>query len=168
MSKDKISEKRRKIVLASAAMPILATLKSGAALAASSATCKPMTEDVSNKKFPSNGNSIYGDTAVRYEVTAYKKKNASGQKESNYIYEIDGQLYHNSGYLFDGDINEYDLVDEKAHVLMLYDTDDSGTYEVGLWPKFQRIEDGGNAFPINQSCLTSIAVTGTNSFRGLL
>lgn len=161
MAKDKISENRRKIVLASAATPLLATLKSGAALAASSATCRPMVGDISNKKFPSNGNSINGDTAVRYEVTTYVKQ--ISVTKSKYIYEIQGEFYTHDGIIV-SDLSGYEELNEKAHVLMLYNTDESGTYEVGLWPKFQRIDDGSAPFAINASCLTSIMVSGSNSF----
>lgn len=170
MSSNKVSKSRRKIIIASAATPVVATLKSGAALAASSATCRPITEEVSNMKFPDNGNSLYGDTAVRYSVPTFRKNGSTGQSESKYIYEIDGQLYHHSGRVFLGDINNYTQLPEheQAHVLMLYGTDDDGTYEVGLWPRFQvELYSGDGQFPINVSCLTSIAVTGSNSFRGL-
>jgi len=170
MTSRKISKLRRKLLIASAATPVVATLHSGAALAASSGVCKPISGEVSNKKFPGNGNSLYGDTAVRYSVPTYEKNHASGQKKSRYIYEIDGQLYHHSGHIFSGDLGNYTQLpeNEQAQVLMLYSTDDDGTYEVGLWPKFQvNINIGGGQFPIHLSCLTSIAVSGFGSFRGL-
>jgi hypothetical protein len=171
MSNRELSTARRKILKASAAAaPLVATLKSGAAMAASSGICNPPSEEVSNKKFPDQGNSLYGDTAVRYSVPTYES-NTPGNIESRYIYEIDGELYHNSGRVFTGDIADYTQLpaDKQAHVLMLYDNDESGTYEVGLWPKFQ-VQfpySSSDQFPINASCLTSIAVSGTNTFRGL-
>ena len=169
MSQVKISQKRRKILLASAVTPVIATLKSGAAMAASSAICRPISEEVSNKKFPDNGNSIYGDTAVRYSVPTYEKINGRGERESKYIYEIDGQLYYHSGTPFFGNLDDYRQLPEnkQAHVLMLYSTDNSGTYEVGLWPKFQVDNHINGQYPINASCLTSIAVSGSHTFRGL-
>jgi len=169
MTKEKISDKRRKLMIASAAVPVIATLRSGAAIAASSATCQPIPGDVSNLKLASQGNSLYGDTAVRYAVPTKMKSSGSGNKESKLIYNIDGTWYHNSGEIYYGDFKGYED-HEDAYVLMLYRTDDQGTYEVGLWPKVQKPFDyytPGDPFPINASCLTSIAVTGDNTFRGL-
>ncbi len=167
MSDKKVSEKRRKIILASAATPLAATLKSGAAMAASSAVCTPLEGDISNMKFASQGNSVYGDNAVRFVVKTMKKKPGTGQTESNTIFFIDGQWYHNSGYLFNGDFSQY-MDGEDAYVLMLYGTDDEGTYEVGLWPKFQLdYLSGDGRFPISTSCLTSISASGNYTNTGL-
>lgn len=171
MSNDEVSIARRRILRASAAAaPMIATLKSGAAMAATSGICPPISEEVSNKKYPPHGNSIYGDNAVRYSVPTYRK-NGKNVTESQDIFEIDGVLYHNSGEMFNGNLDQYIKLpeSEQAEVLMLYDTDETGTYEVGLWPKFQVYYpySDSSQFPISLSCLTSIAVSGTNTFRGL-
>jgi hypothetical protein len=167
MENKEISEKRRKLVLASAATPLAATLKSGAAMAASSAVCTPLEGDISNIKFASQGNSLYGDTAVRYQVPTMKKNPSSGAAESNYIYNIEGTWYYHSGHVFYGDMNDYEP-HESAYVLVLYGTDEQGTYEVGLWPKFQKdYLYGDGRFPINASCLTSISVTGNFNYTGM-
>ncbi len=160
MSNNEVSDKRRKIILASAATPLAATLKSGAAMAASSAVCQPLEGDISNMKVAGKGNSLYGDNAVRYPVPTMKKNPGTGQTESDLIFYIENQWWHNSGVLFDGDITQYKDYDD-AYVLVLYNTDDAGTYEVGLWPMVQREPFGYDArFPINGSCLTSIKVNG--------
>lgn len=165
-----ISPKRRKLIAASAVMPFVATLKSGAALAASSAlNCLGTGGEVSNFKLESEGNSISGDYAVRIKVPYYHKVKVNGCKASNtgslHVFKIDDKYYENSGM----EITDQCVIDnleyqEDAHVLVLYGTTNDKTelYEVGVWPKFQvdSYSDIGN-FPINGTCLTSAINSGT-------
>ena len=169
MENKEISEKRRKLILASAATPLAATLKSGAAMAASSAVCQPIYYDVSNMKTVIHGNSLEGDSAVRYELPYRVRKSGSQSSGgSAKIYEVrQGVWFHNDGVPFNGDLDDYELQNDKAYVLALYGTDEDGTYFVGLWPEKVVSYEGNGQFPINTSCLTSISPGGNFNYTGM-
>lgn len=161
MENKKLSNSRRKIVLASVSTPIVATLNSGAAMAASSANVCNSAGNVSKKKFPDNGNSVNGDTAVRVQVPTFIKNN--GVSGSKYVYKIEGSYYkQNSNEIsYNYLMSNYTRAPKDAFVLLLFGTDSQGTYEIGLWPKYQITNNGNGQFPINASCLTSVAVSGS-------
>ncbi len=161
-----VSQGRRNLILASAAAPLVATLHSGAAMAASSAL-QCLGGDFSNKKFLDNGNSINGDTAVRVDVPYFKR---TGQNHKpgyegypQNIYYIDGGFYDNGGSSFNCDLNKLRASDSPytesiAYVLVL--VDENGQ-ELGPWPKFQLVDDGGIGNAITQSCWTSLINSGS-------
>lgn len=152
---------RRRLLKASAAAPLVATLTPNSALALSSAIAACSRGDFSNKKFADNGNSINGDTAIRVPVTYWQKKSGGGNPTGwdNKLYEIDGGLYGQSGAENHPTTAELEAYYEKdtAYVLELYDISSGQPSAVGLWPKVQ--ESGLSATPITGSCWTSL--TGT-------
>jgi hypothetical protein len=163
---DKVSNARRNLIKASAAVPIIATLHPGAAMAASSAF-QCTGGDFSNKKFVANGNSINGDTAVRMEVPFYQRTSAKSaitgcdSDSGNYpkkLYEIDGLLYSQNGntHIICNDVLSNHYETDTAHVLVLFDVDTNYVSELGPWPMIQLIEDGGSGTALNQSCWTSV------------
>ncbi len=163
-----VSQGRRNLILASAAVPLVATLHSGAAMAASSAL-QCLGGDFSNKKFLENGNSINGDTAVRVEVPYFKRtgnNNASGYEGyPQNIYYIEGGFYNNGGDAFNCDLNKLrasnsPYKEEVAYVLVL--VDENGQ-QLGPWPKYQLVNDGGIGNAITQSCWTSLMNSGSTS-----
>ena len=161
--RNSVSLNRRKLLKASAAAPLLATLHPGAAMAASSAfACAG--GDFSNMKFEAHGNSINGDTAVRVEVDFYKHKNpndidpslpkSKGNSHPQRLYDIDGVLYSQDSvayYDFSGaDLDNYYEPPEKAWVLVIFDVENR--VPLGPWPSVP-LENGQ---ALTASCWSSI------------
>lgn len=156
------TEKRRQLLKASAAAPLLATLHPSSALAMNSAISCAQPMSVSNKKDPNNGNSLNGDTAYRVAVRFFKWPggnknhannnngcNVSGaQNLPNNLYYIDDGVHPAAFYSQDGSphyISEYDLIclgyEEEVRYVVgvfdVYDGDDHVSDPVvykGLWP----------------------------------
>lgn len=159
-----VSKGRRRLLKASAAAPLVATLHPGAALAASSAF-QCAGGDFSNKKFEDNGNSINGDTAMRVEIDYYERiGNAArlpdGTKlNQKKLYLIDGQLFDQDGevhYLNDDVLDDY-YEHGVTHVLELYDIGDNYISKLGPWPKYQLNQPGT---PLVKSCWSSLIDAG--------
>ena len=154
---DNADATRRRLIKASAAAPLVATLTPNSALALSSAAGACAGGDFSNKKFAKNGNSINGDTAVRYAVPYYQKKSGNNRTGwANKLYEIDREYYDQDGGTHpctrEGLRDYYDK--DTAHVLALFDVSEGDARFVGLWPKVQ-IHDM-YATPMTGSCWTSL------------
>lgn len=149
---------RRRLLRASAAAPVIASLTPNSALALSSAAACAGGE-FSNKKFEKNGNSINGDTAVRQAVPYWQKKRGKRNKTgwANKLYLIDGRHYDQDGNSYQctqaGLDRYYDH--DTAHVLALFDVSGSDAGFVGLWPKTQI--DPSHATPMTGSCWTSLS-----------
>lgn len=158
-----VSEVRRKLVLASAAVPIVATLHPGAAMAASSAF-QCTGGDFSNKKFFENGNSINGDTAVRVEVPYFQILSGHANEVktlANKLYLIEGTLYDQAGRDYPYSNENIDLLEDHyyentAFVLVLINMSSGCPEQLGPWPKYQLEVDGGMGTALTQSCWTSI------------
>lgn len=163
--KQSVDGTRRRLLKASAAAPLLASLAPNAAMAmASAAQCAG--GDFSNKKLAENGNSLYGDTAVRIEVPYYKKKSGpSVNGLANDLYDINGRFFHNSGTEYwpsDSDLEtHYDKT--SAWVLELFDVSEGQAVSVGVWPQVQVNEL--TATPLTGSCWTSLDPSGLVKFN---
>ena len=164
---EQVSDLRRKLIKASAAVPLVATLHPGAAMAASSAF-QCAGGDFSSKKFVKNGNSINGDTAVRMEVDYFlrvtEKPDIAGcrtdsGKYPKKLYLINGDLYDQNGntHIVCNEVLANDYQQDTAHVLVLFDVDANYVSELGPWPMIQLEEDGGSGVALTQSCWTSVA-----------
>jgi len=171
-SKSKISNTRRKLLIASAATPIVATLHSSSAMAASSAF-QCAGGDFSNKKFEDNGNSYDPDGELRSPVPFYKQLSGNEQRDpeidnepklSPNLYLIDDVLYDQDGndYTYDADaikILEFRYEEpETAYVLQVYYVDPNGGIpeHVGVWPAVQLSDTN---LPLSQSCWTSVSAS---------
>lgn len=159
---------RRRLLKASAAAPVIATLTPNSALALSSAA-QCAGGDFSNKKFEKNGNSINGDTAVRQAVDYWQKSGRSVAGLPNKVYLIDGTFYSQNGTPYPDTpevrrklSKHYDH--DKAHVLALFDVSKGDAQLTGLWPKYQI--DETHATPLTGSCWTSLTA-GASSGYGL-
>lgn len=160
-------EARRRILKASAAAPLLATLAPNAALAASSAvTCAPRHE-VSNHKNPENGNSV-NDGVIRQAVEFYKAKNGVQlpMGMDNRYYKIGNAYFHNSGRsraLSAQDLSDYFKPPQVRWVLAVFDITVEPAQYIGLWPQVQ-VTGGTGPFyyshastPLHGSCWTSLS-----------
>ncbi len=169
-SPENVSDIRRKLLIASAATPIVATLHSSAAMAASSAY-QCAGGDFSNKKFEEHGESLGGDTAMRTAVPFYKQLPGNQQTKPDIknepklnpnLYLIDDVLYDNGGkdYAYDSDsiavLNSRYYQPETAYVLQVYSVGDTGNYPpeyLGVWPAVQL---SGGVTALTASCWTSV------------
>ena len=163
--KQPVDATRRRLLKASAAAPLIASLAPSTAMAMSSAA-QCAGGDFSNKKFAENGNSLYGDTAVRIEVPYFKKTkpNKSVKHLANDLYDINGRFFHNSGKEYWPSDEALSMHYDKttAYVLELFDISDGQAVSVGVWPQVQ-VNDL-TATPLTGSCWTSLDPTGLDKY----
>jgi len=139
-----ISQKRRKLLIASASAPLIATLSSGAALAnASAVQCIDDVTSAPGAQFSENADSV-----VRMAVPFYP---------DDEIYELETGFFDSSGSPFYDDPGQQDGV---AYVLRMYtpNSDNSCVTSAGVWPQLQL---GSSNTPLNGTCLTSFIISDT-------
>tara|TARA_R100000005_G_scaffold87974_1_gene57554 strand:- start:3341 stop:3865 length:525 start_codon:yes stop_codon:yes gene_type:complete len=157
--KRSVNATRRRLLKASAAAPLLASLTPNAALAMSSAA-QCSGGNFSNMKSASRGNSLQGDTAVRMEVPYFKKKGPSVQGLANDLYDINGVYYHNSGTAYATNRDEllgHGYKESTRHVLVLFDVSGGKPEIVGYWPQIPESSfNDMHATPMTGSCWTSL------------
>ena len=81
-----VSATRRKVIRAGFAVPAIATVASGSALAATSATCLARQTAGSNGTYPAVSTSANPDTFLRVQLGVYEFKN----KNTPSVYYVDG------------------------------------------------------------------------------
>ncbi len=152
-----VSEKRRKLLKASAAAPLVATLTSGVAQANASAF-QCINDAPTGTPFISG---TTGDGAVRVSATKY-------EKGTSVFYFVDGVMYDASGAV--SNLTVTDLLNEGftptgGQVLVIYEpgADGLSATQLGPWPQ-QQI--GGINQPLYQSCLTSLIATNVGDIKG--
>ncbi len=153
-----VSEKRRKLLKASAITPLIATLPSGVAQANASAF-QCINDEPTGAPFISGVN---GDGAVRVVATKYEKSGAPS------YYYVDGAMYDESGTgssLSASDLinNGYSSVSGEVYMVYQPASDGLSVSPLGPWPK-QQI--GGINQPLYQSCLTSLIATNVGNIKG--
>ncbi len=157
--KRSVDATRRRLLKASAAAPLLASLTPNAALAMSSAA-QCSGGNFSNMKSASQGNSLQGDTAVRMEVPYFKKQGPSVQGLANNLYDINGVYYHNSGTPYATNRDEllsHGYEESTRHVLVLFDVSGGKPEIVGYWPQIPESSfNDMHATPMTGSCWTSL------------
>ncbi len=161
-----VSKKRRKLLKASAAAPLVATLTSGVAQANTSAF-QCMNKET-NPQPPIDGNKFRQseDSAVRFKAIRYKKR---GEKT---VFKIGDKYYYYGGRdvtdrVASGDINLDNFNAKEGYVLDVYEPNDSLTSarRLGPWPEVQ-FDSAANQ-PLFQSCWTSVPITaGINKIKG--
>lgn len=147
---------RRRLLKASAAAPLAATLTPNAAFALSSAVqCAANTENYSPV-----ADHPEADKAVRRQATYFHRKRdrKSGPRT---LVQIDGELYTESGRsvsLPDNKLHKrYDRGDDK-YLLEYFDVDGEGILGSGPFrgKRFQHYAVSHEATPLTVSCMTSI------------
>ncbi len=150
-----VSEKRRKLLKASAVTPLVATLPSGVAQANASAF-QCINDEPTGTPF------ITGtDGAVRVAATKYEKGTSA-------YYYVDSVMYDASGTvssLTPDDLiaDGYNPVSGQVYVVYEPASDGLSVTPLGPWPQ-QQI--GGTNQPLYQSCLTSLIATNVGDIKG--
>jgi len=159
----KLSNTRRKLIIATAATPFIATLKSGAAMAATS-TINCIASDNSGAAYKKGSPDGY----ARVEANFYWDNDygSDNRKMRNIFYIDDGVgpagYYRQNGDVFTGDTSQLTSKGTR-YVLNLFDGDSSleNVQYMGNAPRvsynknINPYQDSGN-FPLNGSCLTSV------------
>ncbi len=162
MNSAKDLEARRRLLKASAAAPLIATLTPSSALALSSAAAcsRGGKDDLSGEKYATFTDDPHADSAVRRRVDCWTKNKGPGPKE---VYLIDGNYYDGHGGY--ASVSPDKLRDNYTHsdkyVLVMFDVSGSGAVEKGSWPMVKSGKEGMKGTPLSGSCWASINGTGT-------
>lgn len=150
-----VSEKRRKLLKASAVTPLIATLPAGVAQANASAF-----QCINDK--PLGAEFITGtDGAVRVAATKYTKGTSVYYYVDNVMYDVSGTVSN----LKPDDLVTAGYTSLNGQVYVVYEpaSDGLSVTSLGPWPQ-QQI--GGTNQPLYQSCLTSVIATNVGNIKG--
>lgn len=146
---------RRRLLKASAAAPLAATLMPNAAFALSSAVQCAKADNDYQRVQPD----LDADKAVRRPVMMYRKKN--GKDGPDRLFKVGGEMYRSNGNMHDISNrrlrNRYRQGEER-YVLEYFDVDQEGVIGQGPFPgkSFQGYTTSPEATPLSMSCYASI------------
>ena len=159
-----VSEKRRKLLKASAATPLVATLAFGSGQAAATSAYQCMTKSIPTEGFKTEDT----DQDMRTPASRWTKKNKPTYYEVNTIfYNVDG-----TDPAPDNPPKLGGYTEEPGFVLFMYEKNAAGgivtpVQDTDVWPKFQLTGQTTNQ-PLFETCVSSLTATaiGINVIKG--
>jgi hypothetical protein len=155
-----VNATRRRLLKASAAAPLLASMAPNAALAMASAT-QCAGGDFNNRRANPDR-----DSAARLAVPFYRLPNELPRVQglARTLYDINGTYYNASGRVFatsEGELVGLSYVKGETYVLALYDVSGGSAELAGYWPQIPRSAfNDTTATPLSGSCWTSLMAPG--------